>query len=371
MVDVTSRKAAQRSFSGGVVCRSGADGSYRIDVTAFVRARLLKARWLAVSQLGLWVKAVRVGESPREFELAFNAPQEWLTATAPIELRADLVLRASCELVGSVISATPIEGDAHVALFEWVDDAPARQPTQVVRCSADGGEFALPVSCPFDGLLVAWSEGLRPQSRRVAVDGAPQRIDLVLELGASISGRASVADVAVQGAVHLELVAPNATRCALGEAWITWTGSSFEWSRVSTSSDERGLFEAVGLAPASYEVSVGSVRGVYASQLPKLTLAAPAAGVELRIELARVQLEVFKAGQPAPRVRLDVFENSARGSQLGGTMTDDAGLAVLWLAPDSQASVWESNQGVARPHTQKIRIDNPGAGRALRVRIDL
>lgn len=365
--DVTRRRPSQRSFAGGAVCRSGADGAYRIDVTKFVAPRLLDARGRAVSQLALWVKAVRIGENPREFELSFPAPAQWLTATAPIELRADIELRSSCALRGSVIASTPIQGDANVALFEWVDGAPVGLTAQIARCDTTSGEFELPVDCPFDGVLLAWSEGLRPQSRRVTVDSTGQRVDLVLERGASIAGRVSVAEVAVQGEVHFQLVAPNAVRCALGETWISWTGSSFEWWRLSVSSDERGQFEAAGLAPAEYVVSVGSARGVYGSQMPSRTLSAPASGVELSFELARVELAVFKAGQPAPRVRLEIYEENGGGAQMGGTITDDAGLAVVWLAPDSQASVWESNSGGAR----KIAIDNPGPGRALRVRIDL
>lgn len=369
--DVTRERGAQRNYSGGAVCRSGADGAYRIDITKFVGARAPDANERAGSRSALWIKAVRIGELPREFEVSFPTPRDVLTATAPSELRADLELRAACVLRGTVVTQMPSDVQPQVALFELIDGAPRRQPVQVARCDAAHGEFELVAECGLEGVLVAWAEDLRPQSRVLRVGDGFGRFDFVLDRGAVVAGRVSLASEPVAGTLDFELALPDAIDCSLGESWLRWTGSEFEWTRVNATSDVLGSFEVAGLAPANYQVSIRGVRSGYALQLPPMTVVAPATGVELTVPLARVELTVFKSGERASRLAMQIQDVSNGGSAAAGFSTDDSGVVVLWLAEGSQVWVSEADSGARASSRKRVKIDNPGPGQSVQLRVDL
>jgi hypothetical protein len=116
------------------------------------------------------------------------------------------------------------------------------------------------------------------------------------------------------------------------------------------------------------------LRRGYASELPAVALTAPASGVELAPECARVELLVFRAGVPLANASFEVAETAAGARRIGGTRTDAEGRAVLYLDAKCETNVVfqapaDSQHSVAPPIEQ--RIPTPPAGQSRAIRIDV
>ncbi len=362
--DITRERTPMRNYFNGRVVRSGRDGAFRIEVTEHVAAALAAG----AAELELWVKVLRTGESPREFAIVLRLEREWLEASAPIERRADLVLRRSGRVIGRVLSREPLEGDAWVALFELNGGTVRRQPLAQTRCDGASGAFELLAEVDREVALVAWSSGRRPRTERLLVSDRAAPLELLLDGGERLAGLVRLGPDPVACELDLALIADGGVQCVAGEDALTWNGAAFEWSTSSGHSDGSGHFEVTALAPARYRVDVKAPRGVRASATT-LEVQAPADDALLELPLGRVELRLYRDGAPAANFRFSVTEQRQRGIVLDHLLADAAGSAMLWLAEDSE--VWVNYP--AKSHADLpngVRIDNPGPGRSTTQRID-
>ncbi len=363
--DITRERAKPRSYVNGRVARTADDGSFRVEITEHVSERLAAG----AARLELWIKALRIGESPREFSVAIPLEREWREASAPVEVRADLVLRGSGRVHGRVLGREPLESDAWVALFEFNEGTLRRQPLANTRCDGESGAFEFLAEVDREVALVAWTEGSRPRTERLFVSDNSAPLELLLDRAERLTGVVKLGPDGVACGLDLELMVTGGMSCAVGEDVLTWTGDAFEWSRPYGQCDSSGRFEFTGLAPGRYRAHVKAPRGVRSSAIA-LDVVAPAQDLLLELPLARVELALFKDGAPAANSHVSVSEQRPRAITLDQVQTDAAGVAVLWLAEDSEVRVTrrEDNHDVA---ANGVLVDNPGPGRSSTQRIDL
>lgn len=363
--DITRERTRPRSYVNGRVARTAVDGSFRVEITEHVSERLAAG----AARLELWIKALRIGESPREFSVAIPLEREWREASAPVEVRADLVLRGSGRVHGRVLGREPLEGDAWVALFEFHEGTLRRQPLANTRCDGASGAFEFLAEIDREVALVAWTEGSRPRTERLFVSDRSASLELLLDRGERLTGVVKLGPDGVACGLDLELMVKSGVSCAVGEDVLTWTGAAFEWSRLYGQSDSSGRFDFAGLAPGRYRAHVKAPRGVRSSAIA-LDVIAPAHDLLLELPLARVELALFKDGAPATNFLVSVSEQRPGAFTLDQLQSDSAGLAVLWLAEDSEVRVTR-REGGHDVVANGVLVNHPGPGRSSTQRIDL
>jgi len=364
-----------RNYSNGRTFRTDARGEFRSEINAWFASTRANPPRAADQRAALWVKLLRDGADPVEFELRVPLSAFITDRNADVEYRAQLRFAGRCQVRGRVI-AEQVGDEAlelQVAAFALVDGTPQKRPQAQVSCRPGSGEFEFELPCDFDGLLVMWAEGFRPRTLELGA-GSSDVGEHALERGATITGRASIAGEAIGGLVRAQPLPAGAVECSLGELWVTWDGRQFEWSVASDFSAEDGSFELRGLRPGAYSVSLGALRRGYASELPAVELVAPASGVELAPECARVELHVFRAGTALANASFEVAETAAGARRIGGTRTDSEGRAVLFLDPKCETNVvfqapTDSPHATAPPIEH--RIPTPPAGQSRVVRLDV
>lgn len=364
-----------RNYTNGRTFRTDARGEFRAEINAWFASTRAAPPRAADQRAALWVKLLRDGADPVEFELRVPLGAFITDRQADVEYRAQLRFAGRCQVRGRVVAEqlTDEAPELQVAAFALVDGMPHKRPQAQATCRTGSGEFEFELPCDFDGVLVMWADGFRP--RTLALRAGSQDVgEHELERGATIRGRASIAGEPVCGLVRAQPQPAGALDCSLGEVWVTWDGGQFEWTVASDFSAEDGSFELRGLRPGAYSVSLGALRRGYASELPAVELTAPASGVELAPECARVELLVFRAGAPLANASFEVAETAAGARRIGGTRTDAEGRAVLYLDPKCETNVVfqapaDSQHSVAPPIEQ--RIPTPPAGQSRAIRIDV
>lgn len=364
-----------RNYTNGRTFRTDARGEFRAEINAWFASTRATPPRAADQRAALWVKLLRDGADPVEFELRVPLGAFITDRQADVEYRAQLRFAGRCQVRGRVVAEQLGEEapELQVAAFALVDGAPHKRPQAQVTCRAGSGEFEFELPCDFVGLLVMWADGFRPRTLELRA-GSQDVGEHALERGATIRGRASIAGEPVSGLVRAQPQPAGALDCSLGEVWVTWDGGQFEWTVASDFSAEDGSFELRGLRPGVYSVSLGALRRGYASELPAVELTAPASGVELAPACARVELLVFRAGAPLANASFEVAETAAGARRIGGTRTDAEGRAVLYLDPKCETIVVfqapaDSQHSVAPPIEQPI--STPPAGQSRSIRIDV
>lgn len=362
-----------RNYTNGRTFRTDARGEFRADINAWFASTRAAPPRAADQRAALWVKLLRDGADPVEFELRVPLGAFITDRQADVEYRAQLRFAGRCQVRGRVV-AEHVDEDApelQVAAFALVDGAPQKRPQAQVSCRAGSGEFEFELPCNFSGVLVLWADGFRPRTLELR-SGSQDVGEHTLERGATIRGRASIAGEPVSGLVRAQPQPAGALDCSLGDVWVTWDGGQFEWTVASDFSAEDGTFELRGLRPGAYAVSLGALRRGYASELPAVELTAPASGVEFAPECARVELLVSRAGAPLANASFEVAETAAGARRIGGTRTDAEGRAVLYLDPKCETIVVfqapaDSQNSVAPPIEQRIATPPAGQSRVLRI----
>ncbi len=352
------------SYANGRVARTASDGSYRIEITEHVAGRLAAG----ALRLDLSLKVLRTGENPREFDVALGVERKWQTASAPIDLRADLVLRSAGRVHGRVVGREPLTSDAWVALFDLYQGALRRQPLAHARCESTSGAFEFMVELDREIALVAWSAEMRPTTERLRVSDNSAPLEVLLERGERLQGVVKLGPDGVACALDLELNSRDYLPCPVGEDVLAWNGVAFEWSRVYGQSDESGRFNIPSLAPGRYKAHIKAPRGVRMTATT-LDVVAPAEDLLVELPFARVELKLFRNGAPAANFRFGVHEQRQLSIAMDQMHADAAGSAVLWLAEDSE--VWVNDPDKRQDVVPSgVRIDNPGPGRSSTQRID-
>lgn len=364
-----------RNYTNGRTFRTDARGEFRAEINAWFASTRATPPRAADQRAALWVKLLRDGADPVEFELRVPLGAFITDREADVEYRAQLRFAGRCQVRGRVVADYVGEEapELQVAAFALIDGAPQKRPQAQVTCRAGSGEFEFELPCNFDGVLVMWADGFRPRTLQLRA-GSQDVGEHALERGATIRGRASIAGEPVCGLVRAQPKPAGTLDCSLGEVWVTWDGGQFEWTVASDFSAEDGSFELRGLRPGVYSVSLGALRRGYASELPAVELTAPASGVELAPECARVELLVVRAGAPLANASFEVAETAAGARRIGGTRTDAEGRAVLYLDPECETIVVfqalaDSQHSVAPPIEH--RISTPPAGQSHVLRIDV
>ncbi len=391
-VRVTAMRVAQTS--GAVSGRTDSQGRFALDVSTFFD------RDTGEMPSELWVKASRSGAVAQQVSVETKAATWAPTLREHREIEVELALRFKSEWTGVARVADGSRTAVQVAAFALdADGLPQKQPVGSASCDRESGAFRIKVAHGDASVVVAYAPGYRPRSARAAPHRSGDLGVLVLDRGATIAGRATLVGEPIEA--HLSAARAGETSltrtCCVGSRWLTWTGESFEWTALSTTTDVEGRFRLDGLDSERYTLSVGSVRGAWSGQLPPVTVRPPALGVELGAPMARIELEIYRAGSRAANEEIDVRESCADGGMRHGSLCADAhGFAAFWVNPDhptvlsfpgARGSLHSATTRVHRnrnstrlelprvapknPEPPQVTIENPVAGQTTKQRIDL
>lgn len=361
---------AERRFDDGVLGEVDAAGRFRIDVT-----RLVGLEDGDVPAL-LAIRVHGCDAASTDFEVAVPVGDERFGRVSAYEIRAVLELTSPCGVQGRVVASASNRPRATVAAFAWEDQRPAAMPASADEFALAKGDFALPLDCDRDYVVVLLADGCRPWSQILLAGRSRQLGALVLERGEVISGRARIAGEAVRGVVRVRGGAASgsaaAVSCSITGRTLLWVGERFEWESLSVASGEDGRFEVGGLGPAVYALSLGAVSGVYASYSPPLEVQAPAASVQLSPRACRLELELFHDGELARNRYLNVSERSGLEMTVGSHRTNAFGVATLLVYPDRTTTITLAVSGDRRSNarTPPHRIDCVDTGRATPLRVE-
>jgi len=368
----------RRSYVFSEAASTDAVGRYTVDVSRFFpdeaddHDRASDPEAINV----LWVSVASNAAPPAEFDVLLLrrgalAPRSFL-----VEFTADLWISDSTDATGSVRLEDESTTNVAVAAFLMVDGRPAETP--FARQTGRGGlrEFLLRLESDEEYAFVACAQGFRPHTVLLA-RGVPRDLgEIVLTRGLSIRGDAIVAGAPVYGHLRIELAAPQSRelvpRCTSGGEWLAWIDGRFEWDASTAKTEPTGAFVAQGLGAFDYRIALRSSYGVYSSTSRAFDVRAPASGVRLRPALCRVELHVFRDGEPAPRRTIEVSEFDGSGTVHGACVTDAFGAVVLWVDPDRETTVGFRPPGDSSVDSANVRrIDCRGiGGAAVTRRID-
>lgn len=330
------------------------------------RSRLIAL--LALPVLAAWATwivlpagAVRAGLEP----VGIGPEPDRGDARTPIELAA--VPRretARSSLVASSDEVFPCLEEGHASVSGRVVDedgvavpgarvallaAPHAADALAVRGSTiadERGCFDVRSANPGDVWLAVTSPGLRPATRRLAIEEgfADLAQSIVLERGVAITGRV-LSGEAPLARVELEAVGPRAARRArIDDQELAIVDGRLEWGALRSTTDADGTWSFRGLAPGRWVVRPHAFRCPGAvfppGALPAESIDAPAEGVDLRIPAARLALEVVDKGDPLPWAEVEIEYDgwrSTRRADAHGRLEFDVspgeGLVVVVRAP--------------------------------------
>jgi hypothetical protein len=368
--------------SGAISARTDSKGRFALDVSTFFK------RDTGEMPDELLVKASRSGAAAQRLRVSTKAGTWERVLREHREIEVDLELRFKSEWTGVARVADGSRTDVRVAAFALDDEGlPRKQTVSNVRCDPESGAFRIDVPHESASVVVAYAPGYQPRTARTARRRGGDLGVLVLDRGATISGRATLGGEPIEA--HLSAARAGETSltrtCYVGSHWLTWTGEGFEWTSLSTMTDLEGRFRLDGFDSAHYTLSVGSVRGGWSGQLPAITVRPPALDLELGASMARVELEIYNAGSRAAHEEINVRE-SCTGSQVrhGSLRADAHGFAVFWVNPDhstvlsfpgprgsSRSAVIRSQRPTKQFEPTQVAVENPVAGQTTKQRVDL
>jgi hypothetical protein len=348
--------------------QAGADGRFRIDVS-----ELFPGAAVDDADLVLRVE-VAAAEQRCEYLVVLRVDRRRFAAPSDYEFRADFALPKACRVTLEVAAESGESARIGAALLDWNGGRPATKPLAERNSNARAIVFQFNLESGKEYAVVAYGQGLRPRHQRFVADGVTDLGAWTLQPGAVLSGHITAAGSPASGMLRLALAGPPAeARCTVDTRWLQWTGASFEWDWLSVASNSEGRFEATGLAPAEYALSMGAVRGVCAPELALGRWSAPATGVEIAPAVCRVELFCTRAGAPAAKERFGLREDWADGSRTSAFAADEFGRAELWLDPKRSTTLefFVSPDGVSRPQKLERAVDCSKSAGALAVHVDL
>jgi hypothetical protein len=317
-----------------VALRVAPDREFTLDVGALLEGELPGSLQLTVSH---------AGTLPQRLDLpVFAGP------------RLDFIevwLEAADTLTGLVLldDGRPADG-ATVAAYPLLGGIPGE--TLVAATLTDsGGRFELPVPPDSHYFVAAVASGWAP-----AGGTAVSEMQLVLTRGAAIEGTVAgtsgpVADVQVDAMrPGGDLILPLASHS------LAWTPGGLTWAATAALTDAEGHYRIGGLQEAvEYEIALGDEQQL---------VVAPG---EANFSLARVPLTVTVLGGGMPIRGASVLVLG--DANLDATVTDDAGRAVLEVAPADTYEVLVTADGyfnemrtvTGRDVTIDLRPDSPRA----------
>lgn len=312
--------------------------------------------------------AARVAE-PEEVALADLRAAESRASSLPAAFQSVPCLEdGHASISGVVLDAdrVPVAG-ARVAILGAPHEADALR----VRGEAvadELGRFDVRSAEIGDVWLVAFSAGLRPSSRGLAIEAGFVDLaqPLVLEPGVAITGRV-LADESPLARVELEAVGPRHSRRAhVGEQEFALIDGRLEWGLSRCITGEDGHWSFHGLAPGRWLVRPRAFRCPGAVFPPGALAAeaidAPARDVDLRIPAARLALDVLADGEPVAWAEVEVEYRGLRSSRradaqgrLEVDVSPDEGIAVVVRAPGRSAAR-EVVAGPRRGERREVKV---------------
>jgi hypothetical protein len=367
-MNVTRGLSAARRYEGALVGRTDARGRVELDVTGLLGT---PSGW---KPYALAIRVERAGAQADEFDLMLSAADRARALVEPLRCEVRLELVCNCKVQASVRTVDDERARTEIQYFEFASGVPVEPPPQARILAAGSDGLVRDLQCGWNYLAVARSEGYAAQS--ILFRAAPN-LDLgeiVLERGAVLAGRVRVGLEGVRGLVLAELVDDGAGRPFRFENTpYLWRESGLALTRASTSTDDDGAFRIEGLAPERYRLTLRAPQIGVTVPVAIGEPLAPATALELHLNSAPIDLRVTRAGQPLPRLQVDVYQRGPSGNAGSAVITDNEGRARVWVHADHATRVgvvWRET-----PQSDPIRreepLDFPGAGVRREVRIDL
>jgi RNA polymerase sigma-70 factor (ECF subfamily) len=284
--------------------------------------------------------------------------------TAAIDL-----VRAKAIVTGKVeIPASSTEVPARVAILAFERDAPSATPIELSRPDAEG-RFRLRADGAERHVVVAMDERALAQDPLFAIDDEEQALrpestvmtlapgeerdlgTLRLTEGESIEGRVSATAGAEPppGRVFVQLQGSERQ----GPGNLAWIDGRYELRSQSARWADNGEFRVVGLGATAFTVEAlpransPAKRSMWLNRKEaRVTVRAPARGVQLPLERVSVTIEVRGDGVPIPRAGLRFFtylDGEATGQS--GSGTDELGRLTIELDPGAGLHVEASAPG--------------------------
>jgi hypothetical protein len=366
--NVTRELRAERVYEGAVAGRTDSRGRVELDVTEFFRSVSgWKPQKLAIQVAG-------AGGQVDEFDLVLSSEDRARALREPLRREVRLELVCNCKVQASVRTADDERAQTSIQFFEFVSATPMRVSPRADRAVAGAYEVASTLQCGWDYVVVASSTGYAAQSIRFRAAPNLDLGEIVLERGAVLAGRVRVGIEGVRGLLQAELVDEGAGRpFRVENKPYLWRESGFVLTRASTPTDDDGAFRIEGLAPERYRLTLRAPQMGLTVPVAIGEALAPATALELHLNSAPIELRVMRAGQPLPRVQVDVYQRGPGGNAGSAVITDDEGRACVWVHGDHSTRVgivWrEPSQ--SEPIRREEALDFPGAGVRREVRIDL
>jgi RNA polymerase sigma-70 factor (ECF subfamily) len=296
----------QQSSADTVAALPNADGTFEVDLSDIFTA----------SGSG----------ATRELLVSINHPA-YLVANASITAdeattRADPGARTEIHRDIDMFPASGVEGrvvvptghpmnTVSVVLFHTGEDGAPGDEVRNIEPEPDG-TFGIHKREPGSYLVAASSEGLMPAFEHVyfAAGEIAHPADLVLEAGAvAIQGRLELLPGMPLAGCRVEARRTTIEKGSDGWHWATleWRHDHFELSMSAATTDAEGNFELTGLRPGRHALTLNEVPGIDAFiDIEPLESPAPATGVLLAPELARLTIEVTSAGEPVAESKVQV-----------------------------------------------------------------
>jgi hypothetical protein len=300
----------------------GWDGSFELDVSELFRPGRPHALAVEATSEGRvgWA-SVSVGEAGAD-------------GVGPRVLSVTLDLDRPREVSGEVHGGP----GARVAAFHLVEGLPVRHAAGYTRAAADGS-FALSLPVANSYLIVAYAEGLRPVSREsyLGFERSGYLPAFYLDVGATIKGRVTLGGRSVSATVTAAPERDVSRGFVAGPDELFLIDGRFEWGATSARAEHDGDFELTGLAPGDYRVRLSGValeEGGTVGRLPTSIATAPAVGLDLSPDAARVRLEFHGDLAALAETGYALEQDFGRAGKTRITVRPNAeGLAELWLSP--------------------------------------
>ena len=249
---------------------------------------------------------------------------------------------------------------ARVAAFEMQDGAPRERAVAESACD-ERGVYRLDIKNPRALVLLAYSKGCEPATRRIEANaGAETAVDVItLAPGVEITG-----EIAVNGTplARVEIVAAltqDAPVLRAGDGSFKWIDRAFVWSFATAESKSDGSYRIGGLRKAGYRVQIATIRGASAifgwAASGERRVDAPHAQVDFALDSASLTFKFLRDGDPAPRVRVQLQS----GEALLETNSDEHGMCRVKTVPNLACTLAAYVDGC---EPRKMPLNAPAAG---------
>lgn len=210
------------------------------------------------------------------------------------------------------------------------------------------GRFRAPIDGPWPARLRVEATGRAPKS--VPVPGAIADTDLPIMLSRG-------------GNVTVSLEPPLGQEAVRWEARRILEGADDEKVRSGEVAAGQSSFSVEGLDPGPYRVIVAGDGPLQRFAAPVMVDEGATASAAVRIESSRLELEVRRAGKPAPASEVEVIFRDGDAVWRSRVSTDDRGQAIeeIWQAGPYLASVagWSESKRLVASETISWALDLP------------